>query len=78
MAFRLELAASEQSRYAKGQSHPSCRACLVMIARTRLVGESRSWFSGQARVTYGNGETDKENVDLTRIDGRWMITPEEK
>ena len=30
------------------------------------------------RLTYGNGETDEENVDLTRIDGRWMITPEEK
>ena len=27
------------------------------------------------RVTYGNGEMDEENVNLTRIDGRWMITP---
>ena len=30
------------------------------------------------RVTYGNGETDEENLNLTRIDGRWMITPKEK
>ena len=30
------------------------------------------------RVTYGNGETDEENLNLTRIDRRWMITPKEK
>ena len=30
------------------------------------------------RVTYGNGETDEENLNLTRIDGRWIITPKRK
>ena len=30
------------------------------------------------RMTYGNGQTEEENVALTRIDGRWMITLEEK
>ena len=30
------------------------------------------------RVTYGNGETDEKNLNLTRIDGRWMITPKRK
>ena len=32
----------------------------------------------RVRVTYGNGEMDEENVNLTRIDGRWMITPKGK
>ena len=30
------------------------------------------------RVSYGNGEKDEENINLTRIDGRWMITPKGK
>ncbi len=30
------------------------------------------------RITYGNGETYEENMDLTRIDGRWMLTPDPK
>ena len=32
----------------------------------------------RVRVTYGNAETDEENLNLTRIDGRWMITPKGK
>lgn len=32
----------------------------------------------RVRVTYGNGETHEENLNLTRIDGRWMITPKRK
>ena len=32
----------------------------------------------RVRVTYGNGETDEQSVNLTRIDGRWMITPKGK
>lgn len=27
------------------------------------------------RVTYGNGETEEQNANLTRIDGRWIISP---
>ena len=28
------------------------------------------------RITYGNDETEEANADLTRLDGRWMLTPD--
>lgn len=29
----------------------------------------------RVRVTYGNGRTDEQDVQLTKIDGEWKLTP---
>lgn len=30
------------------------------------------------RMTYGNGETEEEELELIRVDGRWMISVDER
>ena len=32
----------------------------------------------RVRVTYGNGETDEQTINLSRTDGRWLLTPKGK
>jgi len=47
------------------------------FARLDIVSEETVGTVSEVvvRVTYGNGEIEEEDYELTKIDGRWMLTP---